>query len=149
MSTTWTAVFTLPGLADTAEDLAASVNGFAGRALLGRLSPALAIAGWTFDEPFAEDHGWLAETARPVAGKSVVFALVGCPEGETLDDGRAEEDRWRIVVGAALGLFAGTKAARTEALADLARQVEVACLGAGAVDLIWENGPFASGPSDR
>ena len=143
MTTTWTLVFRNPGLRDRPETLAQAVNGTGGLALQHTLLPGLAKAGWAFGEPFAEDYGWMSEMAFDDEGKKVALALVCYPEVETLADGRARGDRWRVVFGMDIGLFPKTKARRTDAMIRLARAVEAEIRATGGEALEWENGALA------
>jgi hypothetical protein len=143
MTTTWTLVFRNPAVRDQPGSLTEAVNGTGGLALQNTLLPGLAKAGWAFGEPFAEDYGWMSDMAFDDEGKKVALALVCYPESETLPDGRAEDDRWRVVFGMDIGLFPKTRARRTEAMARLARAVEAEIRATGGEALEWENGPLA------
>lgn len=143
MSTTWTLVFRNPAVRDRPETLTVAVNGTGGLTLQQTLRPGLARAGWAFGEPFAEDFGWMSDMAFEDEGKRIPLALCCYPEGETLADGRAEDDRWRVVFGMDIGLFPKTKARRTEAMRRLAAAIEAEIRATGGEALEWENGPLA------
>jgi len=138
---TWTATFTLHTISDSPEEIAASLNGLIGGSLQRGLRPLLDGRGWKFGEAFPEDHGWDAEAEVLDAGKSVGLILVTSPEldGKT-SDGHALSDRWRIVVGMDVGLFAKTKTRRLAILRALAADADACCRQLGAADLEWEVG---------
>jgi hypothetical protein len=138
---TWTAVFTLPGLRDSSDEVAQSINGLVGASLQKKLHPQLASRGWNFGDAFAEDHGWHSEAAIFDDGKTIGVSLVTCPElDEAAPDGSALDDRWRIVVGLDLGMFSKTKTRRLQILTRLASDTETACRQLGAQSFVWEVG---------
>ncbi|MBB3873508.1 hypothetical protein [Brevundimonas mediterranea] len=138
---TWTAVFALPNLRDAPEDVAASLNGLIGADLQRKVRPLLAQSGWNFEEAWPEDHGWHSEAAVIDEGKTIVASFVTSPEVETVEpNDRAPDDRWRIVIGLDVGMFAKTKARRSDLLRALARDAETACCTAGARGFVWEYG---------
>jgi hypothetical protein len=145
--TIWSAVFTLQTVQDTAKDVSESLNGLIGADLQRQAKPLLAAAGWNFADAWPEDHGWASDAPVIDEGKTIGVSLVTSPE---LDDdasgGRAPNDRWRIAVGLDTGMFAKTKARRSELLRALARDVESVCTTLGAIELVWEiGGPQTTG----
>ena len=138
---TWTAVFSLPDVRDSREEVESSLNGLIGAELQRRLRPRLAERGWTFAEAWPEDHGWHTDALAPDEPKRVVVSLVTCPElDEAGPGGAALEDRWRVVTGIDLGLLPQTKAHRTAVFKRLAKDVEDACHGLRAQAFTWELG---------
>ena len=137
----WTAVFDGPGFRDTAAEVAQSINELIGADLQRAVRKGLASRGWSVSVAWPEDHGWESEAAYVDEGKEVAMTLVTSPEldGHT-PDGRALNDRWRVVVGMDVGMFPKTKAHRLAALQRLAADVQWACESAGAIDIVWEVG---------
>lgn len=144
---TWTAVFTLESLQDTPDEAAASLNGLIGADLQKKAKPILNAAGWDFVDAWPEDHGWHSEAAVIDEGKTVLATFVTSPELDAAEpDGRALNNRWRIVVGLDVGMFPKTKARRSDLLRTLARDAEAACLALGVRDMDWEyGGPETTG----
>ncbi|MFT4253210.1 MAG: hypothetical protein QM608_12060 [Caulobacter sp.] len=142
---TWTAVFTLSDIQDPPEEIEVAINGFIGAELQRRIRPLLVAKGWGFEAATAEDHGWHASAALDDDGKRITASLVTGPELEAAPDGRALEDRWRVVIGLDLGLLPRTKTRRTALMTRLARDVDDACRALGAVDMDWENGALSAG----
>src|SRR5262245_7198942 len=138
--TTWTVVFELHGMNDTADEVAEAVNGLVG----ARLNRTLAehLAGWRFGEPSPEDHGWHSDALLEEGAKRVIVDLVTCPELDEADaEGGAAAGRWRVVIGVDTGLFRKiTEARRVEHLKLLARDVHGACVQLGAKRILWEVG---------
>jgi hypothetical protein len=141
---TWTATFTLADVQDAPDEMEASINGFIGAELQRRIRPLLIQKGWGFEEAVAEDHGWHASAALDDAGKRLTAGFVTGPELEATPDGRAPDDRWRVVIGLNIGLFSKTKARRIALMTRLARDVDEACRTLGAADIEWENGALGS-----
>jgi len=138
---TWTAVFRLPSVRDSSEDVAKSVNGLVGAQLQRELQPRLRSRGWEFQEAWPEDHGWHSEALVPNQPKAVGVSLVTVPElDRATPDGGALEDRWRVVIGIAAGWLPKTKTHRLEVLKELALGVEESCLQLGATEYVWEVG---------
>jgi hypothetical protein len=144
---TWTAVFRLPSVRDTPKDVSQSLNGLIGADLQRQAKPLLAAAGWDFADAWPEDHGWHSEASVIDDSKTIGVSFVTSPELDQADsDGRALNDRWRIVVGLDTGMFAKTKARRYELLRAIARDAENACVTLGANGLVWEvGGPLTTG----
>jgi hypothetical protein len=122
---TWTAVFTLESLQDTSQEAAASLNGLIGADLQKNAKPILNAAGWNFGDAWPESHGWHSGATVDDEGKTIVATFVTSPElDEAEPDGRAVNNRWRIVVGLDVGMFPKTKARRSDLLRTLARDID-------------------------
>jgi hypothetical protein len=144
---TWTAVFTLETVRDAPKDVSESLNGLIGADLQRQAKPLLAAAGWNFSDAWPEDHGWASSAQVFDEGKSIGVLFVTSPElDQEVTDGRALNDRWRIVVGLDTGMFAKTKARRSELLRAITRDAENVCATLGASGLVWEvGGPQTTG----
>jgi hypothetical protein len=139
--TIWSVVFTLQTVQDTPEDVSESLNGLIGADLQRQAKPLLAAAGWNFADAWPEDHGWASDAPVIDEGKTIGVSFVTSPElDQEASDGRALNDRWRIVVGLDTGMFAKTKTRRFELLRAMARDAENVCLSLGASGLVWEVG---------
>ena len=145
--TIWSAVFTLQNVQDTVKDVSESLNGFIGADLQRQAKPLLAAAGWNFADAWPEDHGWASDAPVIDEGKTIGVSFVTGPElVDEASDGRAPNDRWRIVIGLDTGMFVKTKARRFELLRAFARDAENVCTTLGATELVWEiGGPQATG----
>lgn len=145
--TIWSAVFTLQTVQDTAKDVSESLNGLIGADLQRQAKPLLAAAGWNFADAWPEDHGWNSDAPVIDEGKTIGVSFVTSPElDDEASDGRAPNDRWRIVIGLDTGMFDKTKARRFELLRAIARDVENVCTTLGASGLVWEiGGPQTTG----
>jgi hypothetical protein len=109
--------------------------------------PLLAAAGWNFADAWPEDHGWASDAPVIDEGKTIGVSFVTSPElDDEASDGRAQNDRWRIVIGLDTGMFDKTKARRFELLRAIARDAENVCTTLRATGLVWEiGGPQAIG----
>ena len=139
MTTTWTAVFEADAYRTEWREFPDELTPPEGRRLLDSVARALRPHGWDFGEFFQEDYGWHAEALASDGTKSTGVSLVMAPsEG----DESSADHGWRVVIGANMGLFAGTKRRRHALLLKLANDVTNVIGVISGRDVNWQSGPL-------